>query len=557
VTAAGSPFRALAGDRTLRRAGAALALYRLAEFGPWVAILVFAYAHGGATSAGVVSLALLVPTALAAPVAGPAIDRYGAGRVLVGGYAAQAVAMAATAASMLAGAPPLVCYLFGAATATLLTVTHPAHAVMSPAIARSTEQLIALNAITGWILSVGLVAAPALAGLILAVATPGAVYAGGALCLIGSAVIVLPLRELAPPPARSSADSPRPEAVGELKEATRAILRGGPATEVMLVLAATFVTVGAFDVLAVTLAIGVLGLGGSGAAYLTALYGAGAVLGTAASFWLVGRARIVPILVPATCAGGVVFILLGVATSLVPALVAALLAGAARGLLEVCATTLLQRVTPTPLLARMLAFKEGLTMAAWGLGSVLVPALIALGGVSAALIGVGAIAPIVVLARLRRLLLVDAAATVPVVAIALLRSMRLFRTLPAFELEAIARAGIDRAVSTGTRLVTEGEPAEGYFAIADGTVEVTRDGRHLATLGRGEGFGEIALLRNVRRTASVTATTDAVLLAVERDAFIVAVTGHAESLHQARTIIGERLDDGRPGQPQVESATPR
>jgi hypothetical protein len=313
----------------------------------------------------------------------------------------------------------------------------------------------------------------------------------------------------------------------------------------MLVLIATFVTVGAFDVLAVTLAVGVLDLGGAGAAYLTALYGAGAVLGTAGSFWLVGRARIVPVLLPATCAGGAVFIVLGAAVSLVPALLAAVLGGMSRGLLEVCAVTLLQRVTPTALLARMLAFKEALTMAAWGIGSVLVPALIALGGVGAALIGVGAIAPLVVLARLRRLLGVDAAATVPVVAIALLRSMRLFRALPAFELEAIARAGTDLSVPAGTRLITEGEHSDTYFAIADGAVEVTSDGRALAMLGRGDGFGEIGLLRDIRRTASVTSTTDAVLLAIERGPFISAVTGHPESLERAGSIIDERVGERR------------
>jgi MFS family permease len=547
LTAADSPVWALVRDARLRRAGAALALYRLAEFGPWVAMLIFAYDHGGATSAGVVALALLVPTALAAPFAGPLIDRHGASRVLFGGYVAQALAMGATAASMLGGAPPAACYLLGAVTATFLTVTHPAHAVMSPALACTTQQLLALNAISGWILSVGLVAAPAAAGLILTLATPGAVYAAGALCVAAAAVLVLPLRALVLPVSRPADGASRGDALDELKEATRAIARGGPATEVMLVLAATFVTVGAFDVLAVTLAVGVLGLGGSGAAYLTALYGAGAVLGTAASLWLVGRARIVPILLPTTCAGGAVFIVLGLATSLATALAAAVLAGISRGLLEVCATTLLQRATPTALLARMLAFKEGLTMAAWGLGSILVPALIAVGGVSAALIGIGAIAPLVVLARSRRLLRVDAAATVPVVAIALQRSMRLFRALPAFELEAIARAGSDRSVAAGTRLVTEGELAGDYFAIADGTVEVTSGGRRLALLGRGDGFGEIGLLRDVPRTASVTATTDALLLAVERGAFITAVTGHAESRQRAASIIDERLDERRPG----------
>ena len=216
--------------------------------------------------------------------------------------------------------------------------------------------------------------------------------------------------------------TPRRGALSEVREATRAIVKGVRQQRSCSCSRRRFVTVGAFDVLAVILAVGVLDLGGSGAGYLTALYGAGAVLGTAASFWLVGRARIVPLLLPTTFAGGAVFVALGVAPSLVPALSAAVLAGISRGLLEVCAITLLQRATPTALLARMLAFKEGLTMAAWGLGSVLVPGLIALGGVSAALIGIGAIAPIVVLVRLRRLLRVDAAATVPVVAIALLRS---------------------------------------------------------------------------------------------------------------------------------------
>ena len=79
----------------------------------------------------------------------------------------------------------------------------------------------------------------------------------------------------------------------------------------MLVLVATFVTIGAFDVLAVTLAVGVLDLGGSGAAYLTALYGGGSVLGAAASLLLVGRERIVPVLLPATVAGGAAVVVLG------------------------------------------------------------------------------------------------------------------------------------------------------------------------------------------------------------------------------------------------------
>ena len=142
---------------------------------------------------------------------------------------------------------------------------------------------------------------------------------------------------------------------------------------------ATFVMVGAFDVLAVVLAVGVLDIGGSGAGYLTAVHGGGAVVGAGLSFALVGRARLVPVLLGAALVGSVAFVLLGVAISLVAALIVAAVAGVSRSLLEVSAATLLQRVTPTSLLARVFAFKEGLAMGAWALGSVLVPGLIALG----------------------------------------------------------------------------------------------------------------------------------------------------------------------------------
>ena len=103
------------------------------------------------------------------------------------------------------------------------------------------------------------------------------------------------------------------------------------------------------------------------------------------------------------------------------------------------------------------------------------------------------------------------------------------------------RADCRGIVSAGTRLVTEGEYSDGYFAIADGVVEVTCDGRHLRTLGRGEGFGEIGLIRNIERTATVTAVTDAVLLSIESGPFITAVTGHPDSLQRADAIIDELL----------------
>lgn len=542
VTSALSTVRSLAADAALRRIVAALGLYRLAEFGPWVAMLVYAFEQGGATATGLVSLGLLVPTALAAPLAGPLIDARGASRVLVGAYLAQAIVMGATAAALLLGAPSLVVYGLGALTAMALVVTHPAHAVMSPGVSRSTEQLVALNAATGWILSIGLVVAPALAGVVLAVGSPGAVYAAGAVCVLAAFVLVLPLRSLVPPLARGT-EHAGSAPLHELAVGGRELARGGPPREVVLVLGATFVMVGAFDVLAVVLALGSLDIGGSGAGYLTATHGAGAVIGAAASLTLVGRSRLVPVLLGAALTGAVAFIALGLRTTVGIAFVAAAVTGLGRALLEVAGQTLLQRVTPTEMLARVFAFKEGLAMGAWGLGSALVPVAIAVAGTTGALVVAGAVVPAVVLLRLRALLAVDRAVEVPVVRIALLRALDIFRALPVPAIEGVAHVAHEIEVPAGDVVVREGEHGDRFFAIADGELEVTCDGRSVARLGRGEGFGEIALLRDGIRMATVTAVDDARLVAVEREAFLIAVTGHGETTSRVEEIVVGRLDE--------------
>lgn len=539
-----SPIRALAANGVLRRDAAALALYRLAEFGPWVAMLVYAYSQGGATATGVVSLALLVPTAMFAPFAGPMIDRFGASRMLCGAYASQAVAMSATAASLLSGAPPAVTYVLGAITAMLLVVTHPAHAVLSPGVVHSASQLVALNAVTGWILSLGLVLAPAGAGVILAVSTPGAVYAAGAVCLAGSTLLVAPLRNLVPPLA-SDTGARGKGALRQLVEGARMLATSGAPKEVTIVLGATFFMVGAFDVLAVVLAVGSVGLGDSGAGYLTAAHGAGAVLGALASLALVGRARLVPGMIGAALLAAGAFVLLGFRISALVAFTVAAVTGISRSLLEVSGQTLLQRITSTELLARVFAFKEALAMAAWSLGSISVPIVIAVADHRAALIVTGLVVPVIILLRLRPLLAVDRAATVPTVTIALLRSLDTFRALPVPELEGLAQNASDMFVRAGQVIVGQGDVGDRYFAIADGTVEVVRDGLIQSTLGRGDGFGEVALIDDVPRTAAVRALTDTTLVSIERIPFLVAITGHAPTRYRVEQVAAER----RPAEP--------
>ena len=231
----------------------------------------------------------------------------------------------------------------------------------------------------------------------------------------------------------------------------------------------------------------------------------------------------------------------GLSTTVVVAFGVAGLAGCSRSLLEVTSQTLLQRVTPTAELAQVFAFKEGVAMAAWAIGSALVPLLVALGGTTAAILGTGLIVPFVVVVRLRPLLLLDAAATVPVVTLALLRRLSIFRALPVPAIEGVASHAAPIEAAPGTAIVREDEHGSRYYAIVDGTVEVSARGVRRRQLGRGEGFGEIALLRDGVRTATVVALDAVRMLAIEREAFLVAVTGHGETRERAESIAAAHL----------------
>jgi len=153
--------------------------------------------------------------------------------------------------------------------------------------------------------------------------------------------------------------------------------------------------------------------------------------------------------------------------------------------------------------------------------------------------------PAIVLLRLRPLRAVDAAATVPTVTIALLRSLSIFCALPVPELEGLAQNTSDVFVRAGELIVGQGEVGDRYFAIADGTVEVLRDNVCQNTLCRGDGFGELALIDEVPRTATVRAVTDTTLVAIERTPFLVAITGHAPTRDRVEQVAGER----RPTEP--------
>jgi MFS family permease len=527
-------LRGVFGNPELRRVELAFAGFNAAEWGVWIAMLVYAYEQGGATTAGLVAAAQLVPAALFAPVASVLADRHAPGRVLMLGYVAQAVAMGATAAALLGGAPPAVAYSLAAVAATAVTVTRPTQCALVPALARTPDELTATNVVSGWIEAVSVLAAPALAGVLLAVASPGWVFAVMAGVAAVAALAVAGIR----------GPAPACDALPALEEALAGfrILSREPAARTLVgLLGAQFVALGALDVLYVVLALSVLDLGGSGAGYLNAAFGAGGVAGIAVTASLVGRRLLLPPLLLGVAVWGAAFALLAAWPTTLGALLLLAVAGAARSLLDVAGRTILQRSVSTDVLSRVFGVLEGLSMAGLAIGSLLTPALVATAGPRWAIAGMAVLLPLAVLLTARQLLEIERRAPVPVVEISLLRSLPLFAPLGAPELAALANGLVESRVTAGTEVVHQGDPGDRFYVVADGELNVTCDGRELRRLHRGEGFGELALLRDVPRTATVTAATDSRLYALGKACFLTSVASHPRATVEAERLVDERL----------------
>jgi MFS family permease len=435
----------------LRRVELAFAGFNAGEWGVWIAMLVYAYEQGGATTAGLVAAAQLVPAGVAAPFASVLADRYPPARVLALAYVAQALAMGATGAALLANGPPLLAYALAAVGATCVTVTRPTQSALVPALARTPDELTATNVVSGWIEAVSVLAAPAGAGVLLAIASPGWVFAVLAVVALAGALVVAPVQ--GPPPAAE----PRPP-LEEALAGFRLLAKEPAARTLVGLLGGQFVAIGALDVLYVVLAISVLDLGGSGAGYLNAAFGAGGVAGIGVTVALIGRRRLMQALVLGVLVWGAAFGLLGAWPTTIGALLLLAAAGAGRSLLDVARRTILQRTAPGDVLSRVFGVLEGLSMAGLALGSLLTPALVSLFGARWAIVGIGALLPLAVLLASRRLLEIDRRAPVPVVEIALLRSLPLFSPLGAPALEGLAQGLAELQAPAGTAIVREGEP---------------------------------------------------------------------------------------------------
>ena len=533
-------FRTVLADRNLRRVELAFLGFNMTEFATWIAILVYAFERGGAAEMGAVSAILLVPSAVVAPLAAYAGDRFRRDRVLAVDYVVQGLALGATAATLYADAPAWLVYAAATVASISITFTRPAQNSLLPALTATPGDLTAANVVSGVVEGMGKMLGPIIAGILLGTSGSAAVFAAFAVVTLIGALLVARLRvdvAAVTPEARIDAA----DVFHETLRGFETLRRASEPRLVVLLLSAGVIVVGALDVLFVATAIDLLDIGAGGAGFLSAAFGAGAIVGAASTIMLVGRRRLTPSLAGGAVLFGAPIGLVAVAPSAVSAPVLFAAAGAGRSVGDVSGRTLLQRISPNDVLSRVFGVLEGLMMLALVVGSVGAAVLIEVSGVQTALVVVGAFLPIIILVSSGRLLSIDRSAEAPDAEILrLLRAIPFFAPLPAPSMERVMADVIARDAAAGDVLIREGDPGDLFYVIVEGTVEINRGGEHVSEQGPGAYVGEIALLRDVPRTASVTAKTPLRLLALEREPFLLAVTGHPVSHDAARAVATAR-----------------
>jgi CRP-like cAMP-binding protein len=163
-------------------------------------------------------------------------------------------------------------------------------------------------------------------------------------------------------------------------------------------------------------------------------------------------------------------------------------------------------------------------------------------GVDGALIAIGMLCPVLALASWWRLRGLDRSVGALDAEVGLLQRVPMFQPLPLPAIEQLARGLEPVEVAAGSAVFTQGDLGDHYYVIESGRADVLGDGRVIATLGEGEGFGEIALLRRTSRTATVVARAPLELKALTADRFTAVVLGYAPSAQAAATTVADELE---------------
>ena len=535
-------FRALSqvvANPLLRRLQLAAVGSTLGSWAYTVAIAVYAYDAGGAKALAAICFARWGLSAVLAPWLALPADRFSRRLVMLTADVARIGLLAGMCALAAVHGPALAVYALAVATSVVSTAFHPAQQALLPSLARTPEELTAANVSMSTISSVGMFAGPALGGVLLAVSGPSLVFAVTAAAFAWSAACLVRIPP-DPAPARLAEDV---RMLPALLGGFRAIAVDPALRVVVGVMSAQTLVCGAFEVLLVVIAIRMLHAGNAGVGWLNAAVGVGGIVGAVVVTALAGRKRLAGDLGIGALLWGTPLVLVAVWTNLGFVLLLFAIIGMANTIVDVAGITLMQRTAADEVLARVFGVLESLMLATLAVGSLVTPAIVASLGTKTTLVVVGAVLPALLLPAWPTLRRVDASARIPQ-GLEPLRAVSIFAPLPEPVLERLAASAAALSVAAGETVFAQGDRGDRFYVIESGRAEVVVDGAAPKALGPGDFFGEIALLRDVPRTATVRAAEELRLYAIERDDFIAAVTGHAPSLAAAESVVATRLPAG-------------
>jgi MFS family permease len=522
----------------LRRAQISFAAMWAGESAFMVALGVVAFRAGGVAAVGAVTAARMALAALLAPLLATMADRVRRERVLTGVGVVRAAMLGCAAVVTATGAPEAATYGFAIIATVAMTLFRPAHSALLPALAKSPRELTSANAVRAMLDALATLGGPLVAAVLLAASGPAAVFAACSAASLFAGLVVIALPYDAPPRADVAAGGGR--AMLEGFATIAADHRLGLITALAVV--QTF-TRGCLTVFTVVVAIDLLDTGDPGVGVLNAAVGAGGVLGSIIAFGLVRRGGLASWCGVGIALFGAPLALIGVVPELAAAIVLLGCVGIGNALVDVSGFTLLARLTDETVLARMFAGFEAIVTLGVAAGGLLAPLVIELLGVRLALVAIGVMAPLAVAAGWPALRRLDAGMRVRDADIEILRAVRMLRVLPVATIEQLG-AGLEHAEYMPRQVVFEqGERGELFYIVESGRAEVIIDGRVIETLGRGNCFGEIALLRDQPRTATVRASAEAQMRVsiLQRNAYLTAVTGYPASSAAGQEVVTARL----------------
>jgi predicted MFS family arabinose efflux permease len=528
----------LPSDPRLRRVLVAYGMSRFTEFAGWLAVLFVAYEVGGAGMVGVAAVAMQAPAILLVPVLAGYADRMPRSTALTLSYLGIVVGGVIVAALLYVHAPLWTVLVTGAVMTIAVFMVRPMHFASLPVLAESPRDLIAANGWSSFMDGIAIFVGFVLAGVITEAVGAWAVLA---LCALLSVVSVLLVRGVHVP-VTVLADGDAPSEMRAALEGLGVLRRSAGAMALLLLMASTSVVLGSNEALAVAFTDEVLEQPESTAGLMAGGFGLGIALGGATITSVARRETLAPVVLAGALLLGLSELSVAFMGALAPVFIAMLLVGIGIALILVSARTLLQRTTDPDVLARVLAVQEGVHMIGLTVGYIIGPLVILAIGARYAFVPIGVLVLLVGLFSYRSIRSLDARAKVPEREIALLGAVPFLTGLPPYELERLARGAQWEDVRTGADVVRQGEPGNSYYLVDEGELSIAVDGEAQPnTLTHGDGFGEIALLHSVPRTATITALRDSTLLVVSAADFLGAVTSCPDGEEQAREIARARL----------------